>query len=243
MRIARRPSKFVLWRFLEPDLRGIDGAVGVDAACATFKTYPLFHTASYYGVDLDLAAIRQGRREHPEAIGLVGDLTELDLPEASVDVCVSTNTFHWIRPDQRRAALERLARLVRADGWLLVEGPADFCDESVGWLRGCFDDVDVRYFGNPLSCAYERWLEKRAYVERGRGLFAALRVAVAAFLGAGELLLQRSRRGKRWAYIRCHRRRDAQPAAAFQIDESRRIEDGIYTASARADAGQVSYTL
>jgi hypothetical protein len=230
VRIARRPSKFVLWRFLEADLRDIDGAVGIDAACATFKTFPLFRTASYYGIDLDLDAIRQGRREHPEAIGLVGDLAEIDLPRGSVDVCVSTNTFHWIPLDRRRLALERLADLVRADGSLILEAPINFCDDARAILSERFVNVDVRYFGNTLSYRYERWLIDRGFIERREGFFAAVRVATASLLGALELASQRSRRGKRWVYFRCRLRRDAPPPSEFRIDESRRLEDGVYAA-------------
>ena len=228
MRIARRPSKFALWRFLEPDLGAAEGAVGLDAACAAFKMYPYFRTRTYIGVDVDLAAIEQGRREHPAGIGLHADLASLELPARSVDVCVSTNTFHWIPVDERLNALERLVGVVKSDGWLIVEVPAPFAPQAIALLRSEFTDVDVRYFGNPLSLRYERWLDAHAYLERGRGVLAVIRIAVASVLGAGELLFPHSPRGKSWAYFRCRRRRQAGPTAELQLDELRRVDDGIY---------------
>jgi SAM-dependent methyltransferase len=242
VRISRRPSKFALWRLLEADLRPVTGPVGIDAACAAFKSYEFFHTASYYGVDIDFDAIEMGLDDHPEAVGIFGDLTELDLPSSCADVCVSTNTFHWLPSDRKRGALDRLVHLVKADGRLIIELHRDvFLDEALELLHDQFEDVEVKYFCNPVSRWYEDWLWSHNYLEPRAGWLAKMRIGIAWVLSGAEELFPHSSKGKSQAYVRCDRRRDAGPAHEVVLEPARRITERIYAATAaRADARAAS---
>jgi SAM-dependent methyltransferase len=232
VRVARRPSKFALWRMLEADLRDATGAVGLDAACAAFKTYPLFRTDRYYGVDVDRAAIEEGRRTHPEAVGVLGDLVSLDLPRRSVDVCVSTNTLHWMYPEDRREVERRLVDLVRPDGTLIVECERnDMLAGLLAHVHAEFDDVDVRYFGSWMARKYEAWLKDRSALEWRKGPMRTVRMGVAMVLSWVELVAPHAAFGRGYVYIRARRRKDRSVVNEFVVDPARLIADGVYAAS------------
>jgi hypothetical protein len=217
---------------LEADLRHAHGEVGFDAASAAFKTYPLFHTDRYFGIDVDRDAIEQGRRNHPEALGIVGDIATLDLPPRSVDVCVSTNTLHWLRPEQRREAERRLIELVKPDGLFVLECARDeMLAGTLGAVRAQFTDVDVRYFGIALSRRYESWLHRRAALEWRPGPMRVVRMGIAMVLSWAEFVLPHSPATRGFAYIRARGRRVRGPVNPFEVDPARIVGDGIYAAS------------
>lgn len=217
---------------LEADLRDHPGEVGVDAASAAFKTYALFRTQRYYGIDIDLRALEIGRIEHPEAIGIVGDIAELELPSCSADVVVSTNTLHWLEPDQRRAAERRLIDLVKPDGVLVIECEKnELLAGTLEHIRQEYADVDVRYFGVWLSRKYEDWLGARAALEWKQGPMRYVRVGVAMVLSWLELLFPHCSATRGYAYIRARRRRGELTVQRFEVDPARLVGDGIYAAS------------
>ena len=245
MRLSLRPSKTAMWRWLAADLREGCGRVGVDAASSAFKSYPLFRTCRYFGVDKSLAALLQGRRVHPEGIGLLSDLCRLDLPPASVDVCVSTYTLYRLPDGQRLVALRRLADIVHPDGLLIVELGNDgvFADE-LELLAHEFETAETFYFGNPLAQVYESWLERTGRVmprsqqmgpngrDRPR---PARRRRGWRLLVLGSWLISltevrspaRSPRWNAYAYVRCTRRRGHRPDP-LNLDDRRLIAEGVY---------------
>jgi len=226
---ARRPSKLTLFRRMEADLAQLGGAIGVDAASASFKTYPLFRTESYVGVDNDLEALEQGRRDFPAGTGILADIATVELPEASVDVCVSTNTMHWLNTDERRQAIDRLARLVAPDGWFILQVDHDeFLPEALAILGSHFEDVEAHYYRNRLSTVYEQWLERHNDLDsRLRGVLAVVQLNAARVMSRFDRMSSDSRH-RNHAYIRCHTRRDVENRGEFVIDKSRPIADGIY---------------
>jgi SAM-dependent methyltransferase len=226
---ARRPSKFTLFRRMQADLAQIDGAIGVDAASASFKTYPLFRTDSYFGVDNDLEALEQGRRDFPAATGILADIATVELPEASVDVCVSTNTMHWLTPDERRQAIDRLARLVAPTGWFILQVDHDeFLPEALAILGSRFEHVEVLYYRTRLSTLYEEWLFRHNDLDsRLRGALAVVQLNIARVMSLTDRMSTNGR-NRNHAYVRCHTRRDVQTRNEFTVHALRPLADGIY---------------
>jgi hypothetical protein len=239
---ARRASKVIMFSQLEADLAQFGGAVGVDAASATFKSMPMFRTERYYGIDGDLSALELGRHQHPEATGLLADLTALDLPEASVDVCVSTNTIYQLAPEDRAQTVDRLARMIAPTGALIVQIERD--DTFLGIvsvLRQRFERVDIMYFGNPLTVAYEAWLVRRHDLKaRSQGIMATLTYNAARVLSFTEWM-SKSALGRRYVYIRCVGRRDATVRNEFRFDESNQVSEGVFVIGERPRTAQEAH--
>ena len=72
-----------------------------------------------WGVDLDVAALRRGRRLHPHLTLTVGDARRLPFPDGAVDAVVCTEVLEHI-PDVTKALAE-LRRVAR--GWLILSVP------------------------------------------------------------------------------------------------------------------------
>jgi len=236
VRVSLRPSKITLFEQLESDLAGMDGEVGVDAASAAFKSYPYFRTRSYYGVDIDKSALQQGLHDHPEGIALLADVTDLDLPSGSVDVCVSTNTLNWFGHDKRLQALAELTRIVAPHGWLVLELDCDrLLPEALVLLRARFEVVEVCYYGNRLCQAYESRLVSWVDVNRrARGLVGTVLLGLARIVSLTDRM-SASAKGRTHAYVRCHWRSDDTEPASFVVDESLKVADGMYALNGSGD--------
>jgi len=70
------------------------------------------------------------RAAAPEAAAVPGTAEAIPLPEASADVVVSAQAFHWFDHD---AALPEIVRVLRPGGWLAVVW--NIRDDSEPWVR------------------------------------------------------------------------------------------------------------
>ena len=92
--------------------------VGCGTGLLTTRLARSLAGSSIVGCDFSSGMLDQARR-HPERVAWVrGDALRLPFRDASVDVIVSTEAFHWF-PDQRRA-LADFFRVVAPGGHLLV---------------------------------------------------------------------------------------------------------------------------
>ena len=110
--------------------------VGCGAGVALEPLRARFAPARLLGVDSDAALIEQGRGTAPLGCELrVGDVTRLDLPDASIDLALCHQTLHHVR-DQRRALAE-LYRVLAPRGVLLL---AESCEAFIRlwWVRLLF---------------------------------------------------------------------------------------------------------
>jgi len=167
MNIKSRPSKCFVYNRLDNLLRNRYDEVGVDAASANFKNCSKFKTTKYYGVDIDLSAVRQGVETGGENVfGIWADLSELDkLPSSSVGVVVSTFSLYHLVWSKRQLALVNLCRLVRSDGLLVVELLTDEnLDDSIKIIEEQFNFIEIVYFKNYLSQWYERLIQNNISV-------------------------------------------------------------------------------
>ena len=98
------------------------GARVLDAGCGTGRVGGFLAAAGHevVGVDLDPVLVAEAKSQHPGATWLVGDLSELDLPD-SFDVIVSAgNVMTFVAPGTRVEILGRLGRHLRDGGRVVV---------------------------------------------------------------------------------------------------------------------------
>lgn len=117
-------------------------AVGLDVGCGEGETARRLRTSvpSVVGIDPDRASIEAARSFSDDIDYLVTDLNSAELPEASFDVVSAVAVLHHV---DHRAALTRLASLVRPGGVLLVVGLAR--SRSMGdYGRDLVDSIGVR---------------------------------------------------------------------------------------------------
>ena len=108
------------------------------------------------GVDVDPVLIEAAEQDHPGPTWLVGDLATLDLAaqgvEAAFDVVVCAgNVVTFVPDDDRRAALDGMARHVADDGRIAI---------GFGDHRGYgFDDfrADVAAVGLEVDLELSTW--------------------------------------------------------------------------------------
>ena len=98
--------------------RVLDIAVGGGRTTALLQP----EAASYVGLDVDERMIDLARRRFPAADLRLGDAAELgDLPEAAFDlILVSFNSIDVLDHDQRRGAMQAMARALSADGRVVL---------------------------------------------------------------------------------------------------------------------------
>lgn len=123
------------------------------------------------GVDLDPVLIAAAQQDHPGPQWLVGDLSELDLPEREFDVIVSAgNVMAFCAPSTRPGILRRFRSHLSDEGRLVV---------GFGAGRGYpFDDFleDARQAGLSADLLLSTW-DLRPFAPEDDFLVAVLSIA------------------------------------------------------------------
>jgi SAM-dependent methyltransferase len=137
--IAENPghSQWYIKRFADLAAKGADlagearlidamvprGARVLDAGCGTGRLGGVLAAAGHdvVGVDLDPELIEAARAGHPGTTWLVGDLSELDLPEPGFDVVVCAgNVMTFVAPSTRVEILRRFGRHLAPGGRAVI---------------------------------------------------------------------------------------------------------------------------
>lgn len=209
--MSARPSKRFLFRRLRAELAHETSGIGVDAASADFKNRPFFRTETYLGLDIHLPSLQAGLDRYGDGsrtLGIACDLTDLGaLRTGFADVVVTTNTFHHIPAAARRPALTNLIRITRPGGTLFFEATLDAGFAGfLELLRAEFDSVEVSYYKNALSNAYESAFEVGGSLER-RIVFSLPFVAFAELLSRFEAMTASTPGGKKHGFIVARRKK------------------------------------
>lgn len=231
MNITGRPSKNALFDAVEKALRPLDGFVGIDAASASFKNRKMFRTDAYYGIDIDLDALKAGLEEQEKnRYGIHADLARLDaLPQNSVDVIVSTYTLYHMSPQNRLAALSHFCRITAPTGHLIFELPlTDDFDRAVTLVQEQFTCVDVLYFKN----AFSRWYV--SFFEREDGgvhpcLFKLPFRMIAWAIGKCEWFTRRYRSWNMHGLVFCSQKKEQGERQFFDISHVPLVQDRLYS--------------
>lgn len=132
------------------------------------------------GIDLSDDAISRAKSEFPQVAFVAGNVLEMDLPERNFDVVVSQEVIAHV-PDQR-GYVERAARVLKPDGYLILTTPNRFIHERVEWPAQPPGHI-------------ERWLSRGALKRLLRSQFRILRTTTAVPIGdRGILRLVNSRK-------------------------------------------------
>jgi SAM-dependent methyltransferase len=144
----------------------------LDAGCGTGRVGGFLAGAGHevVGVDLDPALIAEAKTQHPGATWLVGDLSELDLPESFDVVVCAGNVMTFLAPGTRVEILRRFGRHLR-DGGRAVIGFGAGRDYA-------FDDflADARTAGLTTDLLLGTW-DLRPFTPDSDFLVAVLRPA------------------------------------------------------------------
>jgi ubiquinone/menaquinone biosynthesis C-methylase UbiE len=108
--------------------------LGCGGGRTSARTVAESHT--YTGVDISPAQIERARARIPSGRFIVGDVTALELPEASFDAIVSLFMFGHVPRAEQAPLLARMRRWSKPGGWLLATmGVGDTEDEiEADWL-------------------------------------------------------------------------------------------------------------
>jgi|SRR3989344_1595254 len=232
MNFMVRPSKSFLFDVLEAKLSKIRGEVGLDAACADFKNHRMFKTEKYFGLDIDLDALRSGltKPNTENSWGIFGSLTKIDsLPENSIDVVVSTNTIYHLSSADRLVALKNLCRLVAPSGIFLCDLPVDKdFNDGLAILQSNFNQLEVIYYKNIFSRIYEKIFEKDGYL--GSHPIAGLRPfrLLAWLISRLEFLTKNLKSNKKQVFIICSDKKNTGRKNTFDLFGFSQIDEKIF---------------
>lgn len=100
-----------------PGMKVLDVGCGTGAQLSGYATAGCMIT----GVDLSPAMFEEARaRLGDDAALRLGDATDLPFEEASFDLVLASMFLHELAPDQRHRAMIEMARVMKADGKVLV---------------------------------------------------------------------------------------------------------------------------
>lgn len=234
MNFMVRPSKTFLFNFLEKKLSKLNLAVGLDAASAGFKNRQMFKTSKYFGLDIDLPALKKGLEKYnfSNTFGILCDLEKLDLlPGDSVDVLVSTNTLYCLPLEKRIKAIKHFCRLTASSGYLFCQLSVDEeLDEALEVFGKNFENVKKTYFKNPLSRVYELIFEKNGFL--GSHPIAGTKpfLLFAWLISRLEYLTCGSRGLNKQVFIICTNKNNSSNKNDFNLSQVPKIENRLYNA-------------
>jgi hypothetical protein len=230
MKITARPSKTFLFAKLEEDLANSSGDYGVDAAPANFKSYPLFQTKHYVGIDLNKNHLKDGKRKHPDGIAIFGDISDVDIVENSVDVIVSTNTLQQIETTSRLQAIRNFCNWVAEGGSMFLEMDMDENHaEIMNIVNGKFENIQIIYYQNTLSRWFENMIGEngRVVISDRSSLYKKIVYMFSFLISFTENFTYRNSKGKKHVYIRCINKLEGKKSP-FSLSAFEKDEDDIY---------------
>lgn len=227
-----RPSKTFQFELLEKELQDIPGEIGIDAGSNNFKNRRMFRTKKYFGLDMDLSAIKKGieKNKDKNTFGILADITKMEvLPSNSCDVIVSTNTLYVLSPEQRRGAITGLSRLTKSTGKLIIELPMDETfNRLLGEAKNNFEETKIYYFKNPISRAYEKLFEVNGYLGSHPIAGSYPFLAISWMISRIEYLTCGIARINRHALIICTNKKTTEPFAPFDVSGLKLIGERIF---------------
>lgn len=185
LRWAKKPSRQLLWLWLERDMRNLSGETGLDAACGFMENKPFFNTQHYIGIDLDRDRVNRGMKKHPDAIGEVLRIEDLDhRHQADVVLCVQTigTNIHFVQANAREA-VKKLVEATRHGGTLILNIGAKCSQKGITEeLQRSFEHIEIRRYGRriravprPLSLAIAHLMNVFPALRGSRKLYCICR--------------------------------------------------------------------
>jgi hypothetical protein len=229
-----RPAKTFLFGYLKKELAKINFSIGLDAASAGFKNRWMFKTKKYYGLDIDLSALKKGLEKYASSnvFGILCDLREMDLlPEDSVDVLLSSNTIAHLSPEEKIKTVQRFCNLTTASGYLFCQMLINKEANQIFYIfENNFNNVKKIYYGNPLSRAYESIFEKDGYL--GSHPIAGTRpfLLLSWLISRLEYLTCRFEKINKQMLVICSDKKDKKNVNRFDLSKMPLIQDRLYNA-------------
>lgn len=143
------------------------GAAVVDLGCGNGNpvTAWLADRFDVLGVDLSPVQIDRARRSVPRARFLCGDMTDLDLPVASVDAVVAVYSLIHVPLEEQIALLVSIRRWLRPGGLLLATVGADaWTGSEQDWLGS----GATMWWSHADEANYLRWLDETGFAVEER---------------------------------------------------------------------------
>lgn len=227
-----RPSKIFVFERLSGMLSLLNGTIGIDGGAAKFKNRHMFHTSQYYGIDIDLARLRDGfvHTMPSNTYGIHADLAHLDpIPTHSADVVVSTNTLYALSPQDRKSAIAHLSRITKSEGVLVIQISLDAqFEEIMSDLHTCFVKVEPIYYQNPISRMYEMLFEQNGFLGAHPVAGSKPFLMLSWLLSRLEYLTCRMRFLNKQVLIRASQQREKGLSQPLDLGHFPLIDDKIY---------------
>ncbi|PIS05291.1 MAG: hypothetical protein COT81_01895 [Candidatus Buchananbacteria bacterium CG10_big_fil_rev_8_21_14_0_10_42_9] len=223
MNLVIRPSKAYLFDRLEKELKKFTYGVGIDAASANFKNRKMFKTDRYYGIDSDLAALKNGVEKYNSGntFGIYADMKKLDaLPSGSAEVVVSTNSLDHLPGQDKIVAIEHLCRITAKPGELLFQLSMDnLFPDAIKMAQKYFSNVKIVYYKNLASRLYESIFERKG--DLGSHPIAGLRPfrLFAWLISRLEFLTGFTKIGNQQALVFCKNKKGDLPESNFDLSK------------------------
>lgn len=227
-----RPSKNFFYAVLERNIIRTKAPLVLDAASAIMKNRAMFKNTRYYGLDIDLEALRLGlKNSPPDTYGIWADMSTLEtLPSNSVDLIVSTNTLYKLTSLDQDKAVDHLCRITKPNGDFFLDITlSDRVPVVADLLKRRFKKVTVVYCKNPINQLYEKAFENKNK-DLGYHPIASLRPfrLFAWLLGQLEYLTCRFPRLNKQVLFLCFGKISNEPTNVFDVSHLPIIEDKLY---------------
>lgn len=101
------------------------------------------------GIDLSPERIERAQKQYPQMTFTVGSMTQVDFPDASFDLVVSTQTVEHLLDEDLEVAFQEMARLVKPGGLVFVT--TRFCEDLTQGFHVCPDCHAVYRYSQHLQ--------------------------------------------------------------------------------------------